>query len=314
MDREHLPVLLDEVVEFISCKEGGNYVDATIGSGGHAWEILKRCPKATLVGIDRDAQAVAIAKKNLKIFGNRVIVIQGNFEDIKNILGTIHIFEIDGILFDFGVSTFQLKDPKRGFSFTLEGPLDMRMDQNIAVQAKDLVNNLSVKELTSIFQEYGEERWSKNIARHIYKRRLQRPIHSTKELSEIIVQAIPAKYHPKKIHPATKAFQALRIVVNNELLHIQNGLNECIDLLKAGGRICVISFHSLEDRIVKHTFRRWQKGCSCPPRIPQCLCGGSKTLTILTKKPIIPTQQEKERNPKSRSAKLRAGEKIRNLQ
>jgi 16S rRNA (cytosine1402-N4)-methyltransferase len=311
MDRAHVPVLVKETVEWIHGKDGGIYVDATIGSGGHAVALLETYPRiALLVGIDQDAQAVAIAKKNLAAFHKRATVVHGNFTTLKNILGTLHIAHIDGIIFDLGVSSMQLSDPLRGFSFMAEGPLDMRMDQNSAVQAQDLINTFAASELEEIFRTYGEERWARRIARAILKHRSTQPISITTELSRIISEAIPARYRSPSIHPATRTFQALRISVNNELKILNHALDEAGDLLNSGGRMGVISFHSLEDRIVKQKFQQWEKGCTCPPRVPQCICGEEKKITILTRKPIIPSRDEVQINPRSRSAKLRVAEKI----
>jgi len=311
MDRAHVPVLVTEVVEWIHGKDGGIYVDATIGSGGHAVALLQTYPDiALLVGIDQDAQAVASAKKNLAAFHKRATVVHGNFTTIKTILGTLHIAHIDGIIFDLGVSSMQLGDPLRGFSFMAEGLLDMRMDQNSAVQAQDLINTLSAAELEEILRTYGEERWARRIARAIQQQRSTQPISTTTELSRIISEAIPARYRPPSIHPATRTFQALRIAVNDELKNLRHTLDETLDLLNGGGRMGVISFHSLEDRIVKQKFQQWQKGCTCSPRAPQCICGNEKKVNILTRKPIIPSRDEVQINPRSRSAKLRVAEKI----
>ena len=311
MDRAHVPVLVKEVVEWIHGKDGGIYVDATIGSGGHAVALLQTYPDiALLVGIDQDAQAVASAKKNLAAFHKRATVVHGNFTTIKTILGTLHIAHIDGIIFDLGVSSMQLGDPLRGFSFMAEGLLDMRMDQNSAVQAQDLINTLSAAELEEILRTYGEERWARRIARAIQQQRSTQPISTTTELSRIISEAIPARYRPPSIHPATRTFQALRIAVNDELKNLRHTLDETLDLLNGGGRMGVISFHSLEDRIVKQKFQQWQKGCTCSPRAPQCICGNEKKVNILTRKPIIPSRDEVQVNPRSRSAKLRVAEKI----
>ena len=311
MDRAHVPVLVKEVVEWIHGKDGGIYVDATIGSGGHAVALLETYPRISLlVGIDQDAQAVAIAKKNLAAFHKRATVVHGNFTTLKNILGTLHIAHIDGIIFDLGVSSMQLSDPLRGFSFMAEGPLDMRMDQNSAVQAQDLVNTSAAAELEDILRTYGEERWARRIARAILKHRSTHPISTTTELSRVVSGAIPARYRPPSIHPATRTFQALRIAVNDELKNLNHALDEAVDMLNSGGRMGVISFHSLEDRIVKQKFQQWQKGCTCPPRVPQCICGKEKKITILTRKPIVPSRDEVQVNPRSRSAKLRVAEKI----
>ena len=311
MDSAHVPVFPREVVEWMRCREGGVYVDATVGAGGHAAALLNSCPGiALLVGIDRDAQAIALAQKNLAAFHDRAVVIQGNFADVKQILSSMQIHYLDGILFDLGVSSMQLEDPQRGFSFKSQGPLDMRMDQNTAVPAYALVNTSSAPEIEHILRTYGEERWARKIARTILKRREQSPITSTLELSHLVSAAIPARHHPRTIHPATRTFQALRIAVNDELDHLNRALDESIDLLNSGGRLCVISFHSLEDRITKQKLQQQEKGCICPPRLPRCMCGKEKTITILTKKPLIPAADEIEANPRSRSAKLRVAERI----
>jgi 16S rRNA (cytosine1402-N4)-methyltransferase len=311
MDRAHVPVLVNEVVEWIHGKDGGIYVDATVGSGGHAAALLAAYPDiALLVGIDQDAQAVAIAKKNLAAFHQRAVVAHGNFTTIKTILETLQVAHIDGIIFDLGVSSMQLSNPLRGFSFMAEGPLDMRMDQNRAKQAQDIINGSAASEIEKILRTYGEERWARSIARAIHKRRSTQPISSTTELSRIVSAAIPARYRSPSIHPATRTFQALRIAVNDELAHLNHALDEAYNLLNRGGRMAVISFHSLEDRIVKQKFQQWQKGCTCPPRIPQCICGNEKKINILTKKPIVATRDEVQINPRSRSAKLRVAEKI----
>jgi 16S rRNA (cytosine1402-N4)-methyltransferase len=311
MADSHIPVLINEFLELINCKEGGIYVDATIGNAGHSLQLLKKYPEAgSLVGIDCDMEAVERSRQNLESFSDKAIVLYGNFGELKNILGRAGIYKIDGILFDLGFSTSQLKDPRRGLSFMLQGPLDMRMDKNTSLQAKDLINQVSALKLEKILREYGEESWAKRISINILKRRQQKPIENTSELSDIVLQSIPARYYPKKIHPATKTFQALRIAVNDELNSIEKGLDDAIDMLNPGGRLCVISFHSLEDRIVKNRFRDWSKSCKCPSGIPLCVCNGKKRFKIITRKPVTPSKQEVTNNPQSRSAKLRAGERI----
>jgi 16S rRNA (cytosine1402-N4)-methyltransferase len=311
MDSAHVPVLLREVVAWMHCRDGGMYVDATVGSGGHAAALLESCPGiALLVGIDRDAQAAALARKNLAAFHDRAVVMQGNFADIKQILGTLPMQCPDGILFDLGVSSMQLEDPRRGFSFKAQGPLDMRMDQRTGVPAHTVVNTFSAAELEYILRTYGEERWARKIARAIVKRRAQSLITTTTELAQLVAEAIPRRHHPRAIHPATKTFQALRIAVNHELEHLSRALDESVGLLRTGGRLCVISFHSLEDRIIKQKMQQWEKGCICPPRLPRCACGQKKTVTILTKKPLLPGADEIGVNPRSRSAKLRVAERV----
>jgi len=311
MDRAHVPVLEREVAAWMRCREGGVYVDATVGGGGHAAALLNSCPGiALLVGIDRDAQAAVLAQKKLAAFHDRAVVAQGNFADIKQILSSMHVHDLDGILFDLGVSSMQLEDPLRGFSFKSQGPLDMRMDQDSSLTAYALINTSSASEIEHVLRTYGEERWARKIARTILKRREQSPVTTTGELSQLVSAAIPARHHPRTIHPATKTFQALRIAVNSELDNITRALDDSIGLLKKGGRLCVISFHSLEDRIIKQKMQQWEKGCICPPRLPRCMCGKTPVVTILTKKPLVPAADELAVNPRSRSAKLRVAERI----
>lgn len=311
MDSAHVPVLTREVVEWMHCRDGGMYVDATVGSGGHSAALLNSCPGiALLAGIDRDVQAVALARKNLAAFHDRAVVMQGNFADIKQILSTVPMEYPDGILFDLGVSSMQLEDPQRGFSFKAQGPLDMRMDQNSAVSAYTVVNTFSAAELEQIIRTYGEERWARRIARAILRHREHSPITTTLDLAQLVSEAIPARHHPRTIHPATRTFQALRIAVNKELEYLNRALDESVGLLRKGGRLCVISFHSLEDRIIKQKMQQWEKGCICPPRLPRCICGQQSAVTICTKKPLLPGADEIGANPRSRSAKLRVAERI----
>jgi 16S rRNA (cytosine1402-N4)-methyltransferase len=309
--REHVPVLVQEVVHYIHSREGGIYVDATIGSGGHAVALLETYPDiGMLIGIDRDADAVACARKNLAAFHNRAVVFQGNFKQIKTILSNNNIDTVDGIMFDLGVSSMQLENPSRGFSFMSDGPLDMRMDQTTSLQAKDLINSLSERDMEQLLRTCGEERWAKRIARQILKRREHQPIETTRDLSDLVLGAIPARYYPRTIHPATKTFQAFRITVNDELKSLESGLDAAIDLLTTGGRLCAISFHSLEDRIVKHTFQLWEKSCTCPPRTPVCICGTVQKARVITRKPVAPNDEELQANPRARSAKLRVAERV----
>jgi len=311
MGAQHIPVLLNECLEFLNCKTDGIYVDATVGNAGHAKALLETYPRIhKLVGIDRDHEAIERAHNNLKQFSRKVLLLQGNFRHIKTILDRAGVRRIDGILLDLGISTAQLEDSSRGFSFNREGPLDMRMDKKTCVPAKSLLSQLSPRDLEKTIRTYGEERWAKSIARNIKAHLRHKPIELTSELADIVTRSIPARYHPKKIHPATRTFQALRIAVNDELGAIEEGLGDVIDLLQPGARMCVISFHSLEDRIVKNMFRQWQQPCTCSPRMPVCTCGGIKKLTIITKKPVVPSREEVLKNPRARSAKLRVGERI----
>jgi len=298
-------------MDYLDCRPNGIYVDGTLGGGGHSSEILKRSlPDGRLIGIDYDKEAISIATERLKAFHNRVILVNDNFKNLGGILKNLEVYEVDGILLDVGVSSIQLDDKDRGFSFRLEGPLDMRMDRGSALNAFDLVNSLPLPEIEQILWKYGEERFAKRIARHIGDYRKVRPITTTTELADIVTAAIPRRFHPKRIHPATKTFQAVRISVNNELTNLEIAIHDGINYLKKGGRFCVISFHSLEDRIVKQGFRLLERGCICPPNMPECNCQKESKVKVLTRKPILPSQEEKNRNPRSRTAKLRAAERI----
>ena len=311
MNIKHIPVLLNETLDHLNCKKDGVYVDATVGHGNHALNILKRYPEIKmLVGIDHDTEAIERTKNKLKEYKDKTTLLHGNFNKLNTILEESGIQNIDGILFDFGVSTAQLIDPSRGFSFNSEGPLDMRMDINTPLSAKDLLIKLSAKEIEDILHNYGEERWAKRIALRIKENLEERSIGTTRELADIVYSSIPKKFHPKRIHPATKTFQALRIAVNDELNSIDKGLDSALGLLNKGGRICAISFHSLEDRIVKNRFKYWAAECICPKSIPICVCGKTSTVKIITKRPICPSEKEIGENPRSRSAKLRVAERI----
>jgi 16S rRNA (cytosine1402-N4)-methyltransferase len=307
---EHIPVLLREAVDLLAPKAGGVYVDGTLGSGGHAAEILKRsAPDSVLIGMDQDAEAVERCRTNLAVFGKRAVARQANFRDIPTVLSELGYDAVDGALLDLGVSWFHLKTPERGFSFMLDGPLDMRMDRSSRQTAADLVNNLSPNELAKTIREYGEEKRAGAIARAIEKARARGPITSTARLAEIISSVFPS-YPPRRIHPATLTFQALRIAVNDEMSVLREGLDHIITLLKPGGRIAVITFHSLEDRIVKQAFVEAAKDCVCPPKLPVCACGKKPELRVLTRRPVTAGPEEVDRNPAARSAKLRAAEKI----
>ena len=309
MKLQHIPVLLDEVLKALRCEQSGLYVDCTVGAGGHAAAILASSPENRLIGIDWDDAAIKLAAENLKGFGERVTLIREDFSSIKTILERLDINEADGFLFDLGLSSVQLESPDRGFSFQTDSPLDMRMDRRINTTASDLVNELSGDELTKILKEYGEEKWARRIVSAILKERRNGPVTTTRQLADIVCSAVPRDYRPGRIHPATKTFQALRIAVNGELEHLHRAIKDAIRHLRRGGRICVISFHSLEDRIVKVTFRSMEKGCICPPRIPCCVCGLKKEITVLTRKPIRPSSTETISNPRARSARLRVAER-----
>jgi 16S rRNA (cytosine1402-N4)-methyltransferase len=302
--------LLKEAVELLAPKAGGVYVDGTLGAGGHATEILKRsAPDGVLVGLDQDAEAVERCKKNLSGYGARALTRQANFRDIPAVLAELGYAAVDGVLLDLGVSWFHLKTPERGFSFMLDGPLDMRLDRNQPRTAADLVNTLPRDELARLLFEFGEESRASAIARAIEKARTRGLITSTVQLAEIVSSVFPP-YPPRRTHPATLTFQALRIAVNDELGALQEGLHDIVSLLKPGGRIAVITFHSLEDRIVKQTFVEAARACICPPKLPVCSCGKKPEVRVLTRRPVLPTSEEMSRNPAARSAKLRAAEKI----
>jgi 16S rRNA (cytosine1402-N4)-methyltransferase len=307
---EHVPVLLRETIDLLAPRPGGVYVDGTLGGGGHAAEILKRsAPDGMLIGLDQDPDAVERCRVRLATFGDRAIIRSANYRELPSILQELGHHTIDGAVLDLGVSWFHLKSPNRGFSFQLDGPLDMRMDPNRGLTAADLVNGLSRDQLAKIIREYGEEHRAGAIARAIEKARARRSITSTVQLAEIVSSVFPP-YPPRRIHPATLTFQALRIAVNDELGALREGIERIIGLLKPGGRFAVITFHSLEDRIVKQAFVAQAKGCICPPKLPICACGRKPLLRVLTHRPVMAGTSELALNPASRSAKLRAAEKL----
>jgi len=307
----HIPVMQREVVESLRCRPGGTYVDGTVGGGGHAAEILRHtAPDGLLIGIDVDDDALRESEERLRPFGHRKILVKGNFADIGAILESLNIREVDGILLDLGVSAHQLKTARRGFSFSLNAALDMRMDQSRGLSAYDIINTFPEKELERIIKDFGEEIRAERIAKMISMRRKTSPIKTTAELADVIVKALPSPFKTRKIHPATRSFQAIRIYVNNELLNLHNAVNRGVDVLRKSGRFSIISFHSLEDRIVKEGFRSWEKACICPPSFPVCACHRKAKLKILTRKPITPAASEIESNPQARSAKLRTAERI----
>jgi 16S rRNA (cytosine1402-N4)-methyltransferase len=302
---------LSEVVEYLACRPDRCYLDGTVGDGGHSEAILEASsPSGRLIGIDQDAAAIAQAKERLMRFGGRVALVRSNFKQLKEILKQQGIDKLAGVLLDLGLSARQLEEARRGFSFQLDGPLDMRQDQRQALTAADLVNKLSQAELSRLFHKYGEERWSGRIARAIVNARQSGAIESTLQLAEVIKQAVPKAYHPRRIHPATKTFQALRIAVNGELAGLDTAIRDAVEALAVGGRICVISYHSLEDRIVKRAFRQMSGVCTCPPKLPVCACGSRALLKLVTAGPIVPTADEQRLNPRSRSAKMRVGERL----
>ena len=306
--KAHRPVLLDESLGFLRPERGGLFVDATLGMGGHTEAILEASPDAKVIGIDQDAAALALAKERLARFGSRVRFSYGNFSEIREIIGKQRP---DGILADLGVSSMQFDSETRGFSFRFDAPLDMRMDPDAGGEtAADLLATLGQDELANIIYQYGEEKASRKIARWIIeKREAGTPIETTFELAELVRRAV-RQGAKDKIHPATRTFQALRIAVNHELDILEQFVEDSVDLLKTDGVLAVITFHSLEDRIVKHAFQRLAGKCQCPPRIPQCVCGAVKKVEILTRKPVLPAAAEQKENPRSRSAKLRACRKL----
>jgi len=311
MDAFHKPVMVGEVVASLRCRPGTIYVDGTVGGGGHAAAILENtAPDGLLVGIDADGDAIREAGKRLARFGNRKILVKGNFADMEPILAHMNIGNVDGILLDLGVSSHQLDTADRGFSFALDAPLDMRMDRSRGVSAYDLIHTLSADEMERIIREFGEEKMAGRIARAIVENRNASPLRTTSDLAGVVVRALPRRREFARIHPATKTFQAFRIAVNDELTGLQRAVTSGIDRLKEGGRFSVISFHSLEDRIVKNLFREGEKGCLCPPDLPVCTCGRKPTLKLLTRKPVVPGEEEIRENPRARSAKLRTAERI----
>ena len=308
MEFKHKPVLLEETINGLNIKQNGIYVDGTLGGAGHSKEILKQLSsKGLLVGIDRDEEALKAAKENLKEFQN-VKYIHGNHDEITEILESLDIKEVDGILLDLGVSSYQLDERNRGFSYLGNNELDMRMDKTQPLTAKKVVNTYSEEELANIIYEYGEERFSRQIARKICEYRKKKEIETTEELVNIIEKSMPA-FAKKDGHPAKRTFQAIRIEVNDEIKPLYNTVRNCIKLLKPGGRLCIITFHSLEDRAVKNAYIDAQGKCTCPKDLPYCVCGAISEGKIINKKPIIATEKEQEENSRSKSAKLRIFEK-----
>jgi len=311
MEPSHIPVMLSEAITYLKCRPGGVYVDGTVGGGGHAKAILRAIgPQGLLICIDRDEEAIERARRYLSDFSSQIIFVPDNFSRIKHILAQRDISLVDGILLDLGASGDQLLSPERGFSFQLDGPLDMRMDRRQRLDAHAVINTFPEQDLADIIKEYGEERWATRIARAIVERRKQAPIATTGELAELIVSAVPPAREKTKIHPATRTFMALRIFVNRELDCLREALGGALSSLKEGGRLVVITFHSLEDRIVKEAFREAARSCTCPPEITICVCGGESKFKLVTKKVVKPSAYEMDVNPRARSAKLRALERI----
>lgn len=312
MEFNHYSVLLNETIENLNIKPDGIYVDGTLGGGGHAYQVASRLSeKGRLIGIDQDADAIAAAGERLKEFGDKITIIRSNYANMKEELHRIGVENVDGIVLDLGVSSFQLDTPERGFTYRDENaPLDMRMDDRQSLTAKDIVNGYSEMELYRIIRDYGEDKFAKNIAKHIVQERAKKPIETTGELTEIIRASIPMKVQVTGGHPAKRTFQAIRIELNKELEVLQNNLDDMIDLLNPGGRICIITFHSLEDRIVKTNFKRNENPCTCPSDFPVCVCGKKSKGKVVTRKPILPSEEELEVNSRSKSAKLRVFERV----
>ena len=306
----HTSVLLRETVDGLNVRPDGIYVDATLGGGGHAFEVCSRLnDKGRFIGIDQDADAIEAAGKRLEGFGEKVTIIRSNYRDMKPQLHKIGIDKVDGIVIDLGVSSYQLDTADRGFSYRVDAPLDMRMDQRQKMTAKDIINGYSESELYRVIRDYGEDRFAKNIAKHIVAEREKAPIETTGQLNEIIRHAIPMKIRKMSGHPSKRTFQAIRIELNHELDVLKDSLDEMIDMLNPGGRICIITFHSLEDRIVKSAFRKNENPCTCPSHFPACVCGKVSKGKVVTRKPILPTVEEMESNSRSKSAKLRIFER-----
>lgn len=311
MNFQHVSVLLEETVEELNIKPDGIYVDGTLGGGGHAFHICQKLSdQGRYIGIDQDADAIAASSERLKEFGSRVTIVRDNYRNMPKVLNELGIEQVDGILLDLGVSSFQLDEKERGFTYREDVPLDMRMDRRQSLTAREIVNEYSEMELFHVIRDYGEEKFAKNIAKHIVNKRKEHPIETTGELIEIIKAAIPMKVRAVGGHPAKKTFQAIRIECNKELEVLKDSLDAMIDLLKPGGRLCIITFHSLEDRIVKRDFKKNENPCTCPPNFPVCVCGNISKGKQLTRKPIIPGEKELNENKRAKSSKLRVFERV----
>lgn len=310
MKFNHTSVLLQETIDGLNIRPDGVYVDGTLGGGGHSYEIASRLSdRGQLIGIDQDEAAITAAGERLKEFGDRVIIVRSNYRNTKSILQSLQIEKIDGMMLDLGVSSYQLDTEERGFSYRYDAPLDMRMDKRQTLTARDIVNGYSEMELFRVIRDYGEDKFAKNIAKHIVAARQQSPIEITGQLNEIIKAAIPAKMRAEGGHPSKRTYQAIRIECNKELEVLRDSLEELIGLLNPGGRLCIITFHSLEDRIVKSAFKKAENPCTCPPSFPVCVCGKVSQGKVITNKPILPGEEELERNSRAKSAKLRIFER-----
>ncbi len=311
MGFEHKSVLLYETVDGLNIKPDGIYVDGTLGGGGHAYEVASRLGETgSIIGIDQDEAAIKAAGDRLKDFGEKVTIVRSNYCEMKSRLQELGIDKVDGIVLDLGVSSYQLDTAERGFSYREDAPLDMRMDQRQEMTARDIVNDYSERELFRVIRDYGEDKFAKNIAKHIVAAREKQPIETTGQLTEIIRQSIPMKFQKKSGHPSKRTFQAIRIELNRELDVLRETLDDMIELLNPGGRLCIITFHSLEDRIVKSAFRKNEDPCTCPKDFPVCVCGNVSKGSIVTRKPILPSEEELEYNSRSKSAKLRIFERV----
>lgn len=311
MEFSHKSVLLHEVIDSLNVQPDGIYVDGTLGGAGHAYEVCRRLgPDGRMIGIDQDEDAIAAATKRLSEFGDRVTIVQSNYEAMKEVLHDLGIEKVNGITLDLGVSSYQLDAAERGFSYREDAPLDMRMDNRQEVTAATVVNEYTESELFQVIRKYGEDKFAKNIAKHIVQERRKEPVMTTGRLAQIVDQSIPMKFKKQGGHPAKRTFQAIRIEVNRELSVLEDHISEMIDLLAPGGRFCIITFHSLEDRIVKNAFRTAQDPCTCPPNFPVCVCGKKSKGKVLTRKPVLPSEKELEENSRSKSAKLRVFEHI----
>ena len=311
MEFKHKSVLLEETIDSLKIKENGTYLDGTLGGGGHAYEVCKRLgDKGRFIGIDQDADAICAAGKRLEEFGDKVTIIRNNYCNARNALEEIGVTKVDGIVLDLGVSSYQLDTVERGFTYKYDTALDMRMDQRQSLTARDIVNDYSEQELYRIIRDYGEDQFAKNIAKHIVAARAQKPIETTFELNELIKAAIPAKIRATGGHPSKRTFQAIRIECNHELEVLRESLDDMIDMLNPGGRLCIITFHSLEDRIVKTIYREKENPCTCPPEFPVCVCGKVPYGKATPRKPILPSAEELEVNSRSKSAKLRVFERM----
>ena len=305
----HVSVLLDEAVGGLNIRQDGIYVDGTLGGGGHSSEIVKKLTSGRLIGIDQDADAIRAAGDRLAEYKDKVTIVRSNYESMNDILDTLQIGQVHGILLDLGVSSFQLDTAERGFSYMEDAPLDMRMDDRMDKTAADIVNGYTEDRLYRVIRDYGEDSFAKNIAKHIVRARTEKPIRTTLELAEVIREAIPARARRTGGHPAKQTFQAIRIELNRELEVLSNSIDGMIRRLAPGGRLCIITFHSLEDRIVKQSFRKNESPCICPPEFPVCMCNRRSLGMVITKKPILPSEEETERNRRAKSAKLRIFER-----